>query len=77
MVAFTGKFDGRVIVPDQPVNLPQNERLMIRVEQTGAGVVGVKGAELLTFAGTISADDARTMSEAIEEGCERVDPHGW
>lgn len=38
---------------------------------------GVNGNSLLRFAGTISADDARRMSEAIEEGCERIDPDEW
>lgn len=30
---------------------------------------GVSGGSLLRFAGTISTDDARRMSEAIEESC--------
>ena len=34
---------------------------------------GVPGTELLKFAGVISADDGRRMSEAIEAGCEKVD----
>ncbi len=34
---------------------------------------GVPGSELLRFAGTISADDARAMHDAVEAGCERVD----
>jgi hypothetical protein len=38
---------------------------------------GVNGSSLLRFAGTISADDARRMSVAIEEGCERIDPNEW
>lgn len=38
---------------------------------------GVSGSSLLRFAGTISADDARRMSEAIEEDCERIDPDEW
>jgi hypothetical protein len=38
---------------------------------------GVSGSRLLRFAGTIDADDARLMSEAIEEGCERIDPNEW
>lgn len=35
---------------------------------------GVPGRDLLKFAGTISAEDLRLMSEAIEEDCERIDP---
>lgn len=38
---------------------------------------GVPGRSLLRFAGSIPADDLRAMAEAIEEGCERVDPRGW
>ncbi len=38
---------------------------------------GVSGSSLLRFAGTISADDAHRMSEAIEKGCERIDPDEW
>lgn len=34
---------------------------------------GVPGKQLLKFSGAISAEDARQMLEAIEEGCEKVD----
>lgn len=38
---------------------------------------GVPGSKLLRFAGTIDKDSLREMAEAIEEGCERIDPDGW
>ena len=38
---------------------------------------GVPGRSLLAFAGAIRADDLRLISEAIEEGCERVDSDEW
>ena len=38
---------------------------------------GVPAKDLLAFAGVISADDAREMAEAIEEGCGRVDANAW
>ena len=38
---------------------------------------GVPARDLLAFAGAISAEDAREMAEAIEEGCERVDANAW
>ncbi len=38
---------------------------------------GVPGSELLKFAGTLSDEDAAEMLQAIEEGCERVDPDDW
>lgn len=38
---------------------------------------GVPGRELLRFAGLMSHEDAAEMLKAIEEECERIDPHGW
>ena len=38
---------------------------------------GTPGTELLRFAGTIPTEDCRRMEEAIEAGCERVDPGAW
>jgi len=38
---------------------------------------GVPARDLLAFAGVISAEDAREMAAAIEEGCERVDANAW
>ncbi|MGB6063305.1 MAG: hypothetical protein WBG50_00755 [Desulfomonilaceae bacterium] len=34
---------------------------------------GLPGRQLLRFAGSVSLDDIRSMSEAIERGCEQVD----
>lgn len=38
---------------------------------------GIRGRQLLRFAGTLSSDDAHQMREAIEQGCDRVDAHEW
>jgi hypothetical protein len=38
---------------------------------------GTPGRELLRFVGTIDRESAQQMKEAIEEGCERVDPRDW
>jgi hypothetical protein len=38
---------------------------------------GAPGRALLRFAGTLDSESARQMSEAIEEGCERVDLGEW
>jgi hypothetical protein len=32
MVAIKGHFDGRVIFPDEPVNLPANQRLIVHLQ---------------------------------------------
>jgi hypothetical protein len=36
---------------------------------------GISGLELLHFAGTMSGEDADAMIQAIEEECERIEPH--
>jgi hypothetical protein len=38
---------------------------------------GTPGAALLKFAGSLAEADAAEVLQAIEEGCEKVDPHGW
>jgi len=38
---------------------------------------GTPGVALLRFAGSIPAEDVREMADAIEEGCEQIDPDGW
>jgi hypothetical protein len=38
---------------------------------------GVRGEQLLRFAGTIPFDDVQLMRQAIEQGCERVDTNEW
>jgi hypothetical protein len=54
---------------------PQEQR---RAAQLVHGLVsappkGTSGRDLLRFAGTLDDESAREMTEAIEEGCERVD----
>ena len=38
---------------------------------------GVPGRQLLQFTGELTAEDAKLMRDAIEQGCERVDSHEW
>lgn len=38
---------------------------------------GMSGADLKEFAGSLSEVDAKSMIDAIEAGCEQVDPNGW
>ena len=38
---------------------------------------GASGRDLLRFAGTLDDQSAREMTEAIEQGCERVDVNAW
>jgi hypothetical protein len=46
-------------------------------EPSSTKKVGVPGKDLLKFAGTITAEDAQQMIEAIEEGCEQIDASKW
>ena len=32
MIAISAHFDGKVIVPDEPVDLPRNQTLLVRIE---------------------------------------------
>jgi hypothetical protein len=38
---------------------------------------GVSGKKLLRFAGILNTDDATDMTQAIENGCEKVDINEW
>jgi hypothetical protein len=38
---------------------------------------GVKGSSLLSFAGSIPAEELAQMQAAIEADCEQVDVDGW
>ncbi|MFL6230610.1 MAG: hypothetical protein ACJ741_17705 [Pyrinomonadaceae bacterium] len=84
MVAIKGHFDGKVIVPDEPVNLPAGQRLIVRIEPAdgpvagGAeGARGIPGQSLVRFAGMIDRRELDAMSAAIEAGCERIDDRDW
>jgi len=36
MIAFNAHYDGRVIVPDEPIDLPRNQALVVQIETRGA-----------------------------------------
>ena len=40
-------------------------------------VQGVRGSDLLQFAGTIDEPDLEAMSQAIKDECERIDAGEW
>ena len=77
MTRLTAHFDGKVIVPDEPVNLPTNKKLIIHVEAEDEQprTRGVSGRQFLEAVRTvkISHDDIVRMNSAIEDGCERID----
>jgi hypothetical protein len=71
-----GHFDGKVIVPDGPVTLPLNQKLVIHVAEPP---IGTSGPEFLRAirAMKISDRDLSEMEKAIDEFCETVDSNGW
>ena len=54
--------------------LPEEEqrRVLAFVKSLVPTVGGVSGKDLLKFSGAIDPADLRTMTEAIEEGCEGI-----
>jgi hypothetical protein len=74
MVAFRGHFDGKVLVPDEPLDLPRGQPLRIQVEAADRSAVSPSAAALLEVAGILSDEDAAEMRQAIEEEFEKVDP---
>jgi hypothetical protein len=46
VILIPAHFDGKVIVPDCPVDLPRNQALILQVEPVGATVDGVNGSSL-------------------------------
>jgi hypothetical protein len=38
---------------------------------------GTPAKQLLEFAGILSPEEAKAMTAAIEEDCERIDPNEW
>ncbi len=44
MISIPAHFDGKVIVPDGPVDLPRNQALIVQVEPVREAVDGVNGS---------------------------------
>jgi hypothetical protein len=74
---FQARFDGKVVVPREPVDLPADEDLIVHVRPVTRRPEGTPGIALANLAGSISAEDAKQMMDAIEEACGRVDPGEW
>ena len=51
--------------------------MQVRAAQLVHGPRGVPGRNPLRFAGAIDTESVREMEEAIEDGCERIDPEEW
>jgi hypothetical protein len=84
MTAISARFDGKVFVPDEAVDLPQNQRVVVHVAPIMPETVAPSGkppgkpaADFEQFVGSIDPADLKLMSEAIEEAFEKVEPDEW
>jgi len=60
--------------------LPENSQrqvLHFAKSLANSGPVGVSGKELLPFAGILTEQEAQSLLQVVEEGCEQVDLHEW
>ena len=55
----------------------QQIRVLEFVRSQATTPAGEPGSALLRFAGLISPADLDQISQAIQEGCEGIDPNGW
>ncbi len=58
---------------------PEEQRQVLDFARTLATCkqCGTPGESLIRFGGSIDAADLAIMAEAIEQGCERVNPDEW
>lgn len=75
--SIRGFYDGRVIVPSEPLDIPRGQELTFRVEEAGTTSNGTPGTSLLHFAGTIDPAEIEVITQAINEGCEQVRADEW
>lgn len=81
MTRLSAHFDGHVIIPDEPINLPADTRLIVQIESEapGSDTLGMDGDKFIGFAKSLNFDAAslNELEQAIHDGCEKVDPDGW
>lgn len=59
------------------LELDSQPRVLEYVRSLKHSVPGMRGKALLRHAGTINELDAQSMMDAIEAGCEQVNPDEW
>jgi len=70
MTTFIGHFDGKSIVPDETVDLPRDQRLVVRVEPAERPLPrGISGEEMVALARKLNfpKEDLEEMKRIIEE----------
>ena len=75
--SFRVRFDGKVLVPEVPVDLPLHERLVVAItrdQAAGEPAHGTVAFLKARFKGRgVSDEDVELMRAAIEDACERID----
>ena len=66
MVAIKGHFDGKVIVPDEPLDLPRNQRLIVHVQPVSETKPGQEQS-LLEWMAQNPVDDSALPSDLAHE----------
>jgi hypothetical protein len=68
MVAIKGHFDGKVIVPDEPLDLPANQRLVVHIEPDPAAVADqARGLSALDWIVENAVDDPSTPTDLAHQ----------
>ncbi len=66
MIALKGHFDGKVIVPDEPLNLPVGEKLQITLKRARKSKKSKRQSALQWMADHALADDGSAADLAHE-----------
>jgi hypothetical protein len=79
MMAIRGHYDGKVIIPNEPVDLPRGTELVFHFDPsaTANGPSGVPSTSMFRFSGMIAMDDLDLMKRAIADGCPQVHSDEW
>lgn len=68
MVAIRGHFDGKVIVPDEPIDLPEHTSLIIRIESATDGDVDSEWTDAIAREWNDELSDSREDIYTLEDG---------
>jgi hypothetical protein len=65
MTTVNAHFDGKVIVPDEPLDLPPNQPLIVRIEPVAEKREAVEGSVLSWLAANAVESDGRADETSI------------
>lgn len=55
----------------------QQQKVLDFVRTLSTSQIGTPGSKLVQFAGSLSPEEGKSISEAIHEGCGLANPGGW